>query len=1561
LVFSTWIFGDVISQDIQNPDMGGDPNLWDCDISSGVGVEINNEVTYGGIDPNNWVAEVDVTVGLCQIVTGFIPGEQYELSFDCSGRSSACGPDNQSINVTIDGVLSENIFRDNTFFDLVNERFCFTASSTTHTLNFVSTTVPEVSCGAVIDNVEIVSHVFDLGSDLVLCEGEIYDLDVSTYGTDFEWQNGSTNASITISNPGTYGVEITSSVCMMFDDIDVSYVSLDIDLGNDITLCGGTNLTLNAANPGASYVWQDGSSNSTFVVTEAGTYSVEATIGSCAQTDEIIVNYADLAIDLGEDVVLCSGEDITLDAFQSGASYLWQDGSTEATLNVNSPGTYSVELTIDGCSATDQVVVTENNYQVDLGPDLTICSNGSITIDATSPNGTYQWLQGETSPTLMVNEAGIYEVEVNSNGCISSDQIEITIEDISVDLGNDVGLCEGQTMVLDATTANATYLWQDGSTDATLVVSQAGTYSVEVFEGSCSAMDTIMVSFDALNVNLGNDVAICAGESVVLMVDMPNADILWQNNSSEQTQEVTQSGNYSVEVSIGNCTASDDINITVNPIPNIGLGNDTTICSGNTLALNATWPNATYIWQDGSANASFEVTETGSYSVEVTADGCSKTDEIQVTINDGEISLGPDLSLCEGETVTLNPGITNGNFTWQNGSTESIFTVNESGTYWVEIISNGCTMYDEVEVVFGTLEIDLGEDVSICSGESILLDPGITNGSFLWQDNSTAPTLVVSESGTYSVEVTTGNCSASDEINVSLIPNPTVDLGPDLTFCSDTTVILDASAANGNYEWQDGSTASTFTTSNSGTYSVTVTNGECTSSDELVIDIGTFEIDLGDDISLCEGTNYVIDATVGGATYIWQDGSTESTFVVSDPGNYSVSVFLDGCSAEDDINVTIGSFEVDLGDDIFLCQGESAILDASTTNATYLWQDNSTGSTLIVVDAGTYSVEVTVDDCMATDEVIVTSGELMVDLGQDATLCEGENMLLDAYTPGATYQWQNNSVDSVFNVTQAGEYSVVVTSGNCVAESSISISYTSPPEVNLGNNFNVCDGENFTLDATYSDAEYLWQDGTSTPTFVGSESGLYWVTVSLNNCTASDSVLVTSGLAEVDLGADTLLCIGSSLTLEIPIADAQIVWQDGSIGNYFQVESEGIYFATVTLEGCEVVDSIQVAYAPLPSAAISGGTIHCPDETVSLEVEIEGTPPFLLGFTRDNVPIGSIQTNDYNYILNTAQEGEYRVETITDFYCIAEPEGSTIISEYPPLNVVSNYDSEICAGETVNVNLNISVYINVQSMPVPMITTSHDSICAMAEVTFESNNDDPETNCIWTFDDDSPISDCGPIVQTYGQTGFHSATLYLETTAGCHDEITLDSLIFVIPNPNAAFIYTDEDGNVDAPGIQFENLSFDATNYEWDFGDGEISVETSPFHDFPLDMAAEYITCLTAINDLGCENIQCDIVEIQPVFQIHVPNSFTPNEDGVNDLFRPVTSEVLLAEYQLFVFDRGGLVIFESNDQNEFWNGSNKTHMDYYVPDGVYVYQIIYREEGSSETQELFGNITIIR
>jgi len=323
--------------------------------------------------------------------------------------------------------------------------------------------------------------------------------------------------------------------------------------GEDTTLCVDSTLVLYAPNiPGASFMWQDSTTLDSLIVDTTGTYKL--TVDGCQIKDSINVFYTPMpSIELGQDLVLCTGEVIMLDATAQNTDYLWSTGETSPTITASVTGQYWVEANAKGCGIfrdTINVQITGPEHPFSAGTDSLLCAGETIVLNASDPAATgYRWSTGARTPSINVSSRGDYWVFVNINNiCEVVDTVSINYNSLGVvDLGNDTTICTGEFLVLTADYGTGQYTWQDGSTQATFYVDSAGTYYVHAQIGRCESTDSINVMYnDTLRVNLGPDSTICSSDIFYLQPNGAGLDYKWQDSSSVPQFLVTQPGIYAI-------------------------------------------------------------------------------------------------------------------------------------------------------------------------------------------------------------------------------------------------------------------------------------------------------------------------------------------------------------------------------------------------------------------------------------------------------------------------------------------------------------------------------------------------------------------------------------------------------------------------------------------------------------------------------------------------------------------------------------------------------------------------------------------------------------------------------------------------------------------------------------------------------------------------------------------------------------------------------------------------------------------------------------------------------
>jgi gliding motility-associated-like protein len=314
------------------------------------------------------------------------------------------------------------------------------------------------------------------------------------------------------------------------------------------------------------------------------------------------------------------------------------------------------------------------------------------------------------NPTHDFSAPGLYNVQLIKFTKCGTDTLRKTVQAdlLTINLGPDTLVCGGTNILLNSTAAGSanSFLWQDGATNPTYLATKPGLYWVEVKNSAgCISRDSINVNFKPSPVfSLGADTSICQNDILSLNAGSANAEsYLWNTGALTAALQVSTAGLYWCETNIGGCKFRDSVSLVVKPSPVVNLGNDVTVCEGTMVPLDATYLSSTYLWQDGSTNPAYQVTQPGKYMVQVNYNGCRRSDTIQVNHNlKPRFTLGPDQYICPGTTVLLNPSVSSSwQLLWQDGSTASTYTVTEVGSYKLTATNNCGSTTDEVLVSKG--------------------------------------------------------------------------------------------------------------------------------------------------------------------------------------------------------------------------------------------------------------------------------------------------------------------------------------------------------------------------------------------------------------------------------------------------------------------------------------------------------------------------------------------------------------------------------------------------------------------------------------------------------------------------------------------------------------------------------------------------------------------------------------------------------------------------------------------------------------------------------------------
>ncbi len=503
------------------------------------------------------------------------------------------------------------------------------------------------------------------------------------------------------------------------------------------------------------------------------------------------------------------------------------------------------------CTYSETQDVTVNpTPNASAGNDTSICLGGTATLTATG-GASYLWNNGQTTASITVSPGATtaYNVRVTSaSGCVDRDTVLVTVLPTPVVALPDPTICQGSNTTLDAGNAGATFAWSTSATSQTINVNAAGDYIVTVTLASgCTDTDTATVGIStSLTVNPGNP-GICPGDTATLNAGNPGASYVWSTGALSQTIQVSAPGTYTVVVTdASNCTGAGSSTVTVNVVPTVTLP-DPTICVGSTTTLSAGNTGATFAWSTGDNTQSVTVNNGGNYIVTVTNNfGCEDVDTATVTVGTGLVVTVANLSVCPGDTATLDAGYPGSSYLWNTGDTTQTITATSNGGFVVTVTDNsGCSGVGGGSVSLRVPEaVNAGVDAGVCPGGSVVLTASGNVNSFQWTGGPATATYTVSPTTntTYTVTgIDANGCASTDEVEVEAYTAPNASAGNDAVSCAGATVTLTATGGVA-YQWSNGDNTAEATVTPSGatTYTVTVTDANgCTATDEVEVTVAS--------------------------------------------------------------------------------------------------------------------------------------------------------------------------------------------------------------------------------------------------------------------------------------------------------------------------------------------------------------------------------------------------------------------------------------------------------------------------------------------------------------------------------------------------------------------------------------------------------------------------------------------------------------------------------------------------------------------------------------------------
>lgn len=975
------------------------------------------------------------------------------------------------------------------------------------------------------------------------------------------------------------------------------------------TICSGDSVSLSASGSGgyswSPAAGLSSTSGTTVTATPTATtnYIVSETQSGCNGSTAVTVTVSSLPIinvSAASDSI-CSGDSVLIIA--SGAStYFWTpsgdlsgNSGDSVTATPASNATYTVTGTQGGCSGTGSVSITViPSPSISVSSNISTICNGDTAILSATGASSYSWspatgLSATTGSIVFSSppSATTYSVTGILNGCQSVNPATITIyvsQALAVSVSpSNANICTGDSVSLSASGASS-FSWSPGAglssvngTTVTASPANTTTYSVVETQSGCNGSSSVTVTVTnppTVTVSSSSG-SLCSGDSVVLSASGA-AFYTWSpslglSDTTGNTVTATpgSSSVYFVTGWQGACSDTASIAITVNPSPSVSVSaSSDTLCVGDTATLTASgagtysWSPPTGLSSTTGSSVSANPASTTSYSVSGTLNGCAGQAST-VTISVAQplgISVSPaSPSVCPGYGTTLVASGAN-DFVWSPTSTLDTSAGNivissplNTTTYTVTETESGCNGTATVTVSVNSLinvnVIPVSD--TICFGDSVLIS-ATGASTYTWfpsgsLSSGSGSSVIASPTANtlYSVVGTSGNCSDTAVISVSVTPLPTITINASTTsICPGNSSILSASGAS-VYSWTPSAelntgSGPTVVASPTATtiFSVSGTNlSGCTNVNSITITVNPIPVISVSpaSISICPGDSAFITAIGNSTIYSWlpaeglSNPSDISTYASPDSSTLYVVTGTDdnGCTNSSNVSVTL--FPALVSNTTFIdasCDSQDgkaiAVAGGGTTPFTYIWSDSlgQTGAIAQGLSPGTYFVTITdANGCSTSDSAAISlSSSLSVTITASGANCGGNDGEAMVFATGGplpySYLWSDSStVDSLTGIT-AGTYQVTVSDNSgCVKFLSVEVG-TKPPKISKYIIHESCEGKSdgsvaITISEGTSPYSYHWSNEEATEDIAGLQQGIYQLTVTDSaGCSSIDSAIV---------------------------------------------------------------------------------------------------------------------------------------------------------------------------------------------------------------------------------------------------------------------------------------------------------------------------------------------------------------------------------------------------------------------------------------------------------------------
>lgn len=961
-------------------------------------------------------------------------------------------------------------------------------------------------------------------------------------------------------------------------------------------------------------------------------------------------------------------------------------------------------------------------------------------------------------------------------------------------------------------------------------------------------------------------------------------------------------------------------------------------------------------------------------------------------------TAGTQTLTCSTTSVTLSGSSTTPGVTYQwsgpGGFSSNIAnpTVSTAGTYSLTVTNPSnpaCPATATQTVTTDNTPPNASTAAAVnltCTTTTVNLSASSSTGgaTYSWGGpggfSSTSASPSATAAGTYTVTVTNpaNGCTATATQTVgtnTTPPNASAGSPEELT-CAVTSVnIISASTTPGaTYNWSGpggfASTSAAASVSAAGTYTVTVTdpaNG-CTASAQQVVTANLTSPDAAAGTSpdlTCSVTSVNISGSsaTAGATYSWSGpggfASSSATDAVGTAGTYTLTVTdpANGCTATAQQIVGSNTTPPDVTADTaqtLSCGVTSVTLGASSTiaGATYSWSGpggfTSSSQNPTAGTAGTYTVTVTdpVNGCTATAQQvvnIVAGGPVATTGAAQVLTCAvtSVNLSGSASTVDAAYSWSGPGgyTSSAQNpsATAAGTYTLTVTdtTNGCSATATQTVSSnTTAPDAAAGAAQDLtCSVTTLNLSGSsaVAGATYSWSGpGGFTSALQNpavTAAGTYTVTVTdtVNGCTATAQQTINTNTTPPNAATGTTLaltCVSPSANLSATSTVSGATFSWSGPGGF-------------TSSSATPTTSVVGTYTVTVTDPVNG----CTATATQIVTPSAGAP---------NISTGATQSLTCTVTaLNLS--GSSTTAGVT--YSWTGPGGFTSASTSPSVSITGTYTLTVTDPSNGCTSVSTQTVNSNTTLPVANAGLNQNIPCGENSVSLNGTGSASGANYSWTTADGTIAS--GGSTQTPVVSGAGTYVLTVTSLAnGCTatDVVTVNALI----TPVASFTPSPNSGMAPLP-VNMINNSTNAVSYVWSLGDGTGSVMTDPSTIY--NTPGIYTVTLVATSADGCSDTVTSDVHVEELSVLVIPNIFTPNGDGHNELFQPVVAEGL-TEFRATVYDRWGLKMHEWTDEYGGWNGKSKSGAD--APDGTYYYIIIAKGADGKE-YDYEGYVSLLR